>query len=120
MDWRIRVAKLAISGRIPFGDRARRAKRRVLGYSPDKANLLGTLRDLDQMQAALSELGLSFSGATVLKIGSGLFPTIPITLTVRSAKRVLMSDLVPHIRGMTRDEISILSSLVVFSPRTTP
>ena len=106
MDWRIRMAKLAIIGRIPFGDHARRAKRRVFGYSPDKENLLGTLRDLDQMQAALSELGRSFSGATVLEIGSGWFPTIPITLAVRGAKRVLMSDLVPHM-----DEVTFAATL---------
>lgn len=53
------------------------------------------------MNGALEAIGRTFEGATVLEIGSGWFPTIPIMLALGGAMRVLMSDLNPHIDNVT-------------------
>ena len=106
MNWRLKVARLAILGRVPFGSTLRRLKREYLGYAPDPANIRSTLSHLDQMQQTINALGRSFEGATVLEIGSGWFPTIPIMLTVGGARRVLMSDLNPHM-----DEVTFATTL---------
>jgi len=106
MDWHLRVAKQCILARVPFGQALRGIKRKCLGYEPDPSNLQDTLRCFEQMQEALSTLDRSFEGSTVLEIGSGWFPTIPILLGVKGAKRVLMSDLNPHM-----DQVTFASTL---------
>ena len=101
MDWRLKVAKQTILARVPFGHALRRFKRKYIGYEPDPGNLQNTLSCLKKMQWALNTLNRSFEGATVLEIGSGWFPTIPIMLGVGGARRVLMSDLNPHMDAVT-------------------
>ncbi len=101
MDWRLKVATQAVLNRVPFGQALRRLKRRHFGYEPDDANLRETLVHLAQMKAALEAQGRTFEGATVLEIGSGWFPTIPIMLALGGAKQVLMSDLNRHMDEMT-------------------
>jgi SAM-dependent methyltransferase len=112
MSWKLHVAKLAIFGRIPFGNAIRRIKRRLFGYPPDPENLRGTLRNLDEMERAIASVGRSFSGATVLEIGSGWFPTIPIMLSLRGARRIFLTDLTPHL-----DEITFSSTLDFLKPQ---
>lgn len=101
MDWRIIVAKQAILSRSPLRDALRRFKRLHFGYEPDPRNLSATLAHLEQMKAELDRLGKSFEGATILEMGSGWFPTIPVMLAIGGAKRVLMSDISPHMDEVT-------------------
>ncbi len=101
MDWRLKVARQAVLVRMPFGYALRRFKRRHFGYEPDAGNLRATLTHLRQMTEALDAMGRTFEGATVLEIGSGWFPTIPTMLALRGAKRVLLSDLTPHMDDVT-------------------
>lgn len=106
MRWPIRVIKLSVLGRLPFGDGLRRLKRQWFGYEPDPRNLRDTLDNLGQMRAALGRLDRSFKSATILEIGSGWFPTIPIMLCVEGAGRVLMTDLNVHM-----DEVTFATTL---------
>ena len=85
MDWRLKVARQAVLGRVPFGRTLRRVKRRNFGYEPDAGNLHDTLSHLAQMKGALEALGRSIEGSTVLEIGSGWFPTVPIMLALGGA-----------------------------------
>ena len=96
MKWQIKVLKLAFIWRIPFGNGLRKLKRRFLGYKADIPNIHLTIRNLEQMEAALLSIGRSFKAATVLEIGTGWFLVIPIALTVRGAKHVTMTDLTPQ------------------------
>lgn len=114
MDWRVKVARLAILGRLPFGASLRHGKRKVFGYAPDPSNLIGALDNLDEMQAELASLGRSFAGATILEIGSGWFPAVPITLALHGAKSVLLSDLNVHMDATT------FSTTLAFLRRHTP
>lgn len=106
MDWRLKVATQAVLNRVPFGPALRRLKRRHFGHEPDDANLHETLFHLSQMKAALEAQGRTVEGATVLEIGSGWFPTIPIMLALGGAEQVLMSDLNRHM-----DEVTFAATL---------
>jgi Methyltransferase domain len=106
MDWRLRVMRLALIGRVPLGDALRRAKRRLFGYAPDPGNLRSTLRDLEEMKAEVAKLGRSFRGAAVLEIGSGWFPSVPVMLCAEGARHVYLTDLTPHM-----DEVTFTATL---------
>ena len=111
MRWQLHVAKLAVMGRLPFGARLRAVKRRFLGYPPNRGNLKGTLRDLEEMVGELAGMGRSLKGATVLEIGSGWFPVIPVMLAAADAQRVYLSDLTPRIdRGTLAATLGFLRS----------
>lgn len=101
MDWRLQILKKTVLGRIPFGNSLRQLKRRAFGYKPDPDNLINTVENLKQMQAGLSSLERSFRGSTVLEIGSGWFPTIPLLLAKEGIKHVYMTDLTPHMDEVT-------------------
>lgn len=101
MNWKAHVLKLAILGRVPFGRSLRKIKRRLFGYAPDEGNLRNTLENLDDMKNAVEKAGRSFVGATILEIGSGWFPTIPIMLSASGARRVILSDLTPNLDRTT-------------------
>lgn len=101
VNWKLLVIKKALMGRIPFGDALRRWKRRTLGYQPNASNLQNTLDNYCEMTAALEAAGRGWSDATVLEIGSGWFPVIPILMCLDGAREVLMSDLNPHMDEVT-------------------
>jgi hypothetical protein len=111
MGWKFYVVKLAIIGRIPFGRAIRRLKRRLFGYLPDPDNLRDTLRNLDEIEHAVASTGRSFAGATILEIGSGWFPAIPIILTFRGARKILLTDQTPHL-----DEVTFAATLDFLKP----
>lgn len=106
MDWRLKVGRQAVLARLPFGQALRGVKRRLLGYRPDPDNLGQTLKNWSQMRAALSHTGGSIEGATVLEIGTGWFPTIPILQCLQGARRVFMSDLNVHL-----DDVSFAATM---------
>ena len=101
MYWQFHVTRLAVLGRLPLQDQLRRFKRRFFGYEPDPGNLRGTIYDFNDMELELRRTGRSFEGATVLEIGTGWFPTVPIALCMRGARRVIMTDLNKHLDDVT-------------------
>ncbi len=100
MDWRLQVLKQSFLSRVPFGQSLRLLKRRVFGYKPDAANLRYTLQNLDQMKSELEEIDRPVRG-TVLEIGTGWFPAIPIMLSIEGAEHVYMTDLNRHMDDIT-------------------
>jgi hypothetical protein len=114
VGWKSHVLKLAILGRIPFGQSLRRVKRQLFGYPPDPDNLRGTLSNLEEMEQAVRSIGRSFAGATILEIGSGWFPTIPVMLSVQGAKKIFLSDLTPHM-----DQVTFAATLEFLRPQLT-
>lgn len=102
MSWQLELIRHTVATRIPFGHQLRRIKRRAFGYPPSPSNVRSTIDNFRHMQAVLAGMGRSFDGATVLEIGSGWFPTIPILLTVTAgAERVIMTDLNVHMDAVT-------------------
>jgi hypothetical protein len=114
MDWRLKVGRQAVLARLPFGQSLRSIKRRLLGYQPDPDNLRDTLKNWSQMRSAVSHTGGAIEGATVLEIGTGWFPTMPILQCLQGAKRVYMSDLNVHL-----DDVSFAATLA-FLRRVSP
>ena len=101
MYWKQLLLKKAIVGRIPFNNKLREIKRKVFGYPPDAKNLELTIKSYERIKAASESLGTKIEGSTILEIGSGWFPTIPILLARDGAKKVLMSDLNIHMDEIT-------------------
>jgi len=101
VNWKLLVLKKAVMGRIPFGNSLRRWKRSRFGYAPNAANMDCTLENYGDMKRTAEAAGASFLGGTVLEIGSGWFPVIPVLLCLEGAKQVLMSDLSPHMDDVT-------------------
>lgn len=97
MGWRLNVARQAITVRLPFNAELRRFKRRIFGYEPDPHNLQGTIANFERMMATVQRAGRTVRGATVVEIGSGWFPTIPILLALHGARRVYMTDIAHRI-----------------------
>lgn len=101
MDWRLQILTRTILGRIPFGNRFRELKRHVFGYRPDPDNLLNTVENLKQMKSELEALGRTFHGSSVLEIGSGWFPAIPLMLAAEGVKHIYLSDQTAHMDQIT-------------------
>ena len=111
MGWKLHAARLAVLGRMPFQDSLRRAKRRLCGCWADPDNLRCTLENLADMERALAQMGRHFNGANIIEIGSGWFPAIPVMLSARGARRVIMSDLTPYL-----DEGTFATTLEFLKP----
>ena len=107
MSWKQLLLKKALIGRIPYADNLRKVKRRIFGYPPNVDALLLTIRSYERIKLAIEKLGIQIEGATVLEIGSGWFPIIPILLAKHGANKVLMSDLNAHMDGVTFKETAI-------------
>ena len=106
MHWKQLLVKKAIVGRLPFADKLREIKRKLFGYPPDTGNLELTIESYERIKAASESLGRKIEGSTILEIGSGWFPTIPILLARDGAKKIFMSDLNVHM-----DEITFKATL---------
>jgi hypothetical protein len=105
MDWRLQVLKKMLLIRLPLSRQLRRLKRQLLGCKPDSQNISNTVQNFLQMRAELYRLGYSFYGSTVLEIGTGWFPAIPLLLSQDEVKQVYMSDLIPHMDEVTFNEV---------------
>ncbi len=98
------IIKNTILNWLPFSEKLRQIKRKLFGYKPDTDNLDLTIENYERIKLAIEQSGGSIQGATVLEIGSGWFPVIPILLIRDGAKKVLMSDLNPHMDAITFNE----------------
>jgi len=114
MGWKSLLIKKALVNRIPFQDKIRAFKRRILGYPPDIANIKFTIDNYLELKEELANVGLGFNDSVVMEIGSGWFPTIPLlALTDGGAKKIIASDLTPHMDEVTFNEtINCLRKLI--------
>ena len=101
MGWQAKVVRLAILGRVPFGESLRKLKRRLFGYEPNPGNIDRTLENMQSMKRVLAEGDKSIQGARILEIGSGWFPAIPIMFLLDGARKVLLTDLNRHMDSVT-------------------
>ena len=90
--WHLDVVRHTCKALIPFQDQLRRVKRRVLPYRTEEGMDRGLLDDGLRMIVALRDAGAALERATVLEIGSGWHPVIPLLFRLAGAPRVLMAD----------------------------
>lgn len=90
--WHLDVVRHTCKALIPFQDQLRRVKRRVLLYRTDEGMDRGLLDDGLRMIDALRDAGADLEHSTVLEIGSGWHPVIPLLFRIAGVPRVLMAD----------------------------
>ena len=104
MSWKILAIKKAVKKRLPLADSLRKVKRNIFGYLPNTSNLEATIRSYEKIKKSLVDMDSGIEGATVLEIGSGWFPVLPILMARDGAKKILMSDLNVHMDEVTFQE----------------
>lgn len=87
--WQVKCAIDTAKAVLPFQPHLRRLKDRTLGYKREPGKDTNTIRDGLVM---IDWVG-SLSGATVLEVGSGWQPMIPVLLSLAGASRVYLTDL---------------------------
>jgi SAM-dependent methyltransferase len=90
MWWQIKWARNAFFGVLPFTDALRRIKRRLRPYPTDIPEW--TLEEGVRLLGMLREAGCTIRGASILEIGSGWRPIIPLLFSLAGARRVVMVD----------------------------
>lgn len=90
MRWQIKWAKNAAFGLLPFAGFLRRTKRRFRPYPTTISEW--TLEEGLRLLELLREGGCALEGATVLEVGSGWRPIIPLLFSLAGAARVVMVD----------------------------
>jgi SAM-dependent methyltransferase len=80
---------------MPFFGAVRAAKRRLWPYESDPGNDAGLLESVLEQMKTLEELGQGIEGRTVLEIGTGWLPVLPLLYRMANAERVITVDLEP-------------------------
>lgn len=100
MSWKLKCFLHNTKGLIPFRNQLRRWKRAMFGYTASAARNAGTLREgLDQIRVIRQHIDIQ--QATVLEIGTGWQPIIPLCFSLAGAREVLLTDLHPLMDAAT-------------------
>lgn len=99
MWWQIKWAKNAAFGLLPFAGAVRRLKRRLRPYPTDVPGW--TLEEGFRLLDLLRESGCEVRGATVLEIGTGWRPIIPLLFSLAGASRMVLVDMQRLMDGAT-------------------
>jgi SAM-dependent methyltransferase len=89
MDWKLLYLRSLALSVLPFQRQLRALKRRVSGISGDPVNEPGCISDGLRLVDLLRP---RIAGATVLELGSGWQPLIPLLFKGAGAARVIMTD----------------------------
>ena len=92
MRWQVKCAIDSVKALLPFQAQLRRLKDRFVPYVPNADDDLHTIQQ-GIRQAQWINPVLPLQGATVLEIGSGWQPMIPVLLSLAGASRVYLTDL---------------------------
>jgi SAM-dependent methyltransferase len=92
MKWQVKVVLDSAKALLPFQDRLRCYKRRFFPYQTEPDRDAWTLTQGIQQILWLREAGFLFGDATVLEIGSGWQPIIPILYYLAGCKRIYLTD----------------------------
>jgi len=92
MRWQAKCAIDSAKALIPFQARIRRLKDRIV---PFKSSLLRDIQAIEQgiLQVEWVNGVMPVKGASVLEVGSGWLPLIPIIYSLAGASRVFLTDL---------------------------
>lgn len=91
MMWQVQVAKNTLKTFLPFQNRLRQLKRGMFGRSDGILESNVYSGGFDQIEL-LRENGADVRGRTVLEVGCGWYPVIPLMLALAGARRVIMTD----------------------------
>jgi SAM-dependent methyltransferase len=98
MHWRLKGLAQKCLSSLPKGQSLNdRLQRRFGGLRHPERNIVGKLEDWKLSLRYLRDCGFSVLGSTLLEIGTGWYPTLPICFSLAGAKRVITYDIVRHI-----------------------
>ena len=92
MRWQIRCLRDNVKSILPFQDQLRLMKRRVCGYRPGSDHGAWTLTQGVEMVRSLREY-IDLPNSTVLEVGTGWQPLIPLLFSMAGTKQVILTDL---------------------------
>ncbi|MDP5215906.1 class I SAM-dependent methyltransferase [Ruegeria sp. 2205SS24-7] len=92
--WQVNCAKNTLTAMLPFQQRLRALKRRIAGKAHQIHEQSVYSGGFDQINF-LSEAGLDLQGSTILEIGTGWYPVIPLMLRLAGARQVILTDAHP-------------------------
>jgi hypothetical protein len=99
MDWRIKGAIQKVLGVLPGGERAHYWLQKSAGglrrFGPE---LDAKLEDFRLMIGHLASVGVQVAGTRFMEVGTGWYPTFPLSLYVMGARRVETFDLNRHLK----------------------
>jgi len=90
MNWKLICAVRALSTFMPFSRQLRMLKRRIAPFSLGNASL--TLDSGLDMIDMLHSAGFNPSGKTIVEIGTGWVPVIPLLLFLLDAEDIILID----------------------------
>ncbi len=110
----------ALKGAIPrrFRRALRQLKRAFVPYRSNPQNDQGLLSDATEMVAKLQHAGAKLSGSTVVEIGSGWVPMLPLVFRMAGAREVITIDqerlmdrhTFRYAASFVRDELALVAS----------
>src|SRR5262245_11190109 len=92
MQWPTQLARAELTRALARNAARRRLKSAARRKAIDPNILEATLNDAFTLVRMLKQSGRSVEGRTVLEVGSGRLPLIPIIFALLGAKRVVLAD----------------------------
>lgn len=90
--WHRKAVIDGLKSLIPFQNAARRLKRKIFPYETQPDRDRDLVEDARDQLLKLAELGVKIEGATVVEIGTGWNPVLPLMLRVYGAGKVITLD----------------------------
>jgi SAM-dependent methyltransferase len=98
MHWRVKGLIQKCLSSLPLGRSLNdRLQRRFGGLRHPERNILEKLDDWKLSLHYLRDCEFNVLGSTLLEIGTGWYPTLPICFSLAGAKRIITYDIVRHI-----------------------
>lgn len=99
MDWRAKAVVQSILSSVPWGERINDLLQlQVGGLRNFDAEVRGKLNDWIGMMKLLAECEIDVRDATILEIGTGWFPTLPVCFWLAGVRNCITYDLRRHLR----------------------
>ena len=102
MRWEVKAAIQGVLSRLPGGYRLHRRLQRLTGT--DRIDVADEYRRKAQFLRRLLDRGIALKGATVLEIGTGWHPYLPLVLHLMDAERTVTVDVNPWLTRETLAE----------------
>jgi SAM-dependent methyltransferase len=90
--WQVQLATGLVKAALPFRDDFRRMVRKVRPYRANRGNTYQALEQGLRQVRLLRDAGANLSG-TVLELGSGWLPVVPLLFYLAGADRLLLTDI---------------------------
>lgn len=91
-SWKTRAAMGTLKSILPFKPQLRQLKRNIFPYETNPKNDPGLLDQSLRQVGALAGLGISVKGKTIVELGTGWLPILPLIYRMAGAARVITVD----------------------------